>query len=1400
MPIPEEKLYRGDKLNRWFAVSSILMTASIIWLIASDYNRPWRDFQNNYFVAKAALAHLSYLDATRFERQNDLEKARENLANQRELLKLEHGEEMARIEKEIEDASFEYKQVNMDFGQETQLLEVTRDSYEKALAAHGESHEETHEAKELLTEKQELVAELKLEAEQYKDKIKELETQLRSFREDVREAERLVRDIEKEQDSALEKDQQYRGVLTDEGVLAGIPIVDMVIHAPLLDFVAPKTTTGREQIKQLVLPDVRQRLNYLDSYTTDRCTTCHIAIDDPAFSKDVLAKKLEQSLPGIDDELTRRGEQPLGPLPPPNHPKTGKALPAGSVTTYWDELTKQQQDEYFEALADRVNGYLKSSGRKPLQLGEPLLAHPDLELYVSVDSPHPMAQMGCTVCHEGNPQETDFVQAAHSPPTHEIREEWADKYYVREMGIPTIDFGTVEHYWDRPMRLPKYSEAGCAKCHSEITDIAKFDGEKHGKNINLGRQLFVQVGCINCHNVEQLEGSPRVGPSLTHMASKLSREFAQKWIYFPQKFRPSTRMPHFFGQENNDESAVNQYDPHPEFRTETEVAAITQYLLSVSKSWKPIEKPEGVEGNVDSGRELFASLGCQGCHSNVALNGEEWITEDLIAREGLDQETAKYRYLGMTYEDRVHYAMEHFPAEMDSFLRPEAILPDGDGEYKAPYFSRFAPELSGIGSKVNFEWLYSWLIEPTHYSADTKMPSLRLSPQEAADVASYLLTLKNKSFDQTPFEMTSERRQEVEGLLMELLSAQNSQRRSRAIINDEGNELTKRLSKQLSNSDKFDEQSAYDLLSAMPLEDKQLYFLGNKMIAHYGCYTCHEIAGFEETSPVGTDLTVWAEKPIAQLDFAFFDHAFHHLHHEKEDVYGYVYLPDDEQLRDYSPLPDDTHQQITHTHGAFAKHKFLNPRIWDREKIKKPYDKLKMPNFYFTEREADALVTYMLSRIPPRVRGPLDIDYETTTSGPIARGRALTRELNCVGCHQFEDNDPMIQQYYRLMVSGEEVFDEVNAPPRLWGQGSKAQPDWMHGFFGNVETLRPWLRVRMPSFNLTENEKSDLVAYFASLVEHNADKLEDAQEPVLEYITDSRKKAGDAVEEPEAVGSDWYQDELLQDEAADLRRFALNRKLMRDRDFDFLSLSDERIKNAHADLLERTMFIRELYNIEFPFTEAPIKLSDDEYFNLGERFFVDMGCLKCHVMGEMLPGPAKNTDEFVQVYRLDGVVGEGEDAMAVINGVPYPVGAEIDGHKLVSAANVYNDTGDVDTSAIVEGENADGEPEKIRLQAASAPNLNLTYKRLQRDWFEAWMLQPQWIQPGTKMPQNFVDGVSPFEGTDDYPGNGADHIRLLTDYVYEAGVRGKRLPLPKLVVIEQEEFDEDAEFSEEDFD
>ena len=88
----------------------------------------------------------------------------------------------------------------------------------------------------------------------------------------------------------------------------------------------------------------------------------------------------------------------------------------------------------------------------------------------------------------------------------------------------------------------------------------------------------------------------------------------------------------------------------------------------------------------------------------------------------------------------------------------------------------------------------------------TVMPSLRLSPQDAEDVASYLVTLKKQ------------------------------------------------------------EPSAYP--DAAFMADPNLKEEGKKWIRHFGCAGCHEISGMEDEGRIGTELTFEGSKPIERLDFA----------------------------------------------------------------------------------------------------------------------------------------------------------------------------------------------------------------------------------------------------------------------------------------------------------------------------------------------------------------------------------------------------------------------------------------------------------------------------------------------------------------------------------------------------
>ena len=462
---------------------------------------------------------------------------------------------------------------------------------------------------------------------------------------------------------------------------------------------------------------------------------------------------------------------------------------------------------------------------------------------------------------------------------------------------------------------------------------------------------------------------------------------------------------------------------------------------------------------------------------NVAEFGKQMIVQDMMEREGRSEKFAEAYYDDLTYNERVYHLIDNVPNDRDTVFDPESI---GD----QPVFTRHGPDLSAVGMKSNRAWLFGWLKDPADYNPNTLMPSLRLTDQEAADLVEYLMTLKeNKDFSTSPFPRDDEHRQMAEDLVFQLLASQNSARRARAIMNDENGELTGMLKGFISGT--LGDDGADALLSDMSVTDKQMLYLGNKMVAHYGCYACHTIGGFEVSPPPGTNLSKWGEKPLSQLDFGMYTHAHHHLREEKPEVFGHLYPPGRADLIDWSQS-GNPEEQITHSHAGFAKHKMLNPRIWDREKIKRPYDKVKMPNFYFTEDRADALVTFLLSRKSARVTEQLKIDYDADRYGPIADGRVLARELNCIGCHKIEDNAAVVHQYYTTRDGGYVTFDEVNAPPWLRGQGSKVQYPWLYGFFNNVEMLRPWLKIRMPSFHLTDDQSTTLVSYFAGIAQDEA--------------------------------------------------------------------------------------------------------------------------------------------------------------------------------------------------------------------------------------------------------------------------------------------------------------------------
>ncbi|MGH7178173.1 MAG: multiheme c-type cytochrome, partial [Tepidisphaeraceae bacterium] len=97
-------------------------------------------------------------------------------------------------------------------------------------------------------------------------------------------------------------------------------------------------------------------------------------------------------------------------------------LKKGVMAQFPPALTRPLiEDQYRYALAAVVNAERRKQGLAALDPSPALLAHARLDLYVDADSKHPFEGgenkigVGCTSCHDGSGQETDFVLVAHTP-------------------------------------------------------------------------------------------------------------------------------------------------------------------------------------------------------------------------------------------------------------------------------------------------------------------------------------------------------------------------------------------------------------------------------------------------------------------------------------------------------------------------------------------------------------------------------------------------------------------------------------------------------------------------------------------------------------------------------------------------------------------------------------------------------------------------------------------------------------------------------------------------------------------------------------------------------------------------------------------------------------------------
>ncbi len=257
---------------------------------------------------------------------------------------------------------------------------------------------------------------------------------------------------------------------------------------------------------------------------------------------------------------------------------------------------------------------------------------------------------------------------------------------TKGIGGRPFDHGRNDPYWDRPMLRPPFTESSCGPCHNEEWEL------KAAPALNRGKQVFADLACYACHLTPGFEKGRRMGPSLTAARAKINPDWLLAWLRRPRDLRPRTRMPNFWPRAV-DHQGKTLNGPAADAR-DAEVKAVAAFILADGDAAMPREFASELPGDTVPGRSLFIDRGCLGCHRPASL-------------------------------------------ELPPLASPASLLDYG-------------PDLSAIGSKTSQQWIAAFLVSPASFFPETRMPDPRLSEQDIADLSAFLATLRHPGLAPAP--------------------------------------------------------------------------------------------------------------------------------------------------------------------------------------------------------------------------------------------------------------------------------------------------------------------------------------------------------------------------------------------------------------------------------------------------------------------------------------------------------------------------------------------------------------------------------------------------------------------------------------------------------------------------
>ena len=314
------------------------------------------------------------------------------------------------------------------------------------------------------------------------------------------------------------------------------------------------------QIRQVQLPDLKR---------VDRCTTCHLAVEDPSYGgypQPLAYHPLHEQHPfeKFGCTVCHRGQGRA----------TTTADAHGNVA-HWDEPMLPM--EYIQASCGQCHEAADNPSAPELARGQQLFE-----------------ESGCRGCHKLGGTggilgpELDKVGARRSP-------EWLKKHFLAPASVTPGSAMPPQKFSQTNL------EAIVLFMLSQTGESAPgyYSSMKILPNTHEGLRLFQQKGCIGCHSVAGQGG--KVGPALDDVGLRRTPEWMVAHFRDPQSVTPGSVMPKFGF-------------------TEIEARALSDFLVHLREQSVALSLPS-LMGPVERGHQVFKKYGCAGCHGQDAKGG-----------------------------------------------------------------------------------------------------------------------------------------------------------------------------------------------------------------------------------------------------------------------------------------------------------------------------------------------------------------------------------------------------------------------------------------------------------------------------------------------------------------------------------------------------------------------------------------------------------------------------------------------------------------------------------------------------------------------------------------------------------------------------------------------------------